>query len=210
MHDRVGSALSERVRALSRASNNMERSRRLLRQARLDGLGDRDRSLSPENGAAWDTLLTGITPDPQPPSAASSFASNSAAAATNSTGSGPSTASTSMTSLGRPEASQMNDSADADAYEQHVIDCLSDSSSAEDEEEDVYELRGLNRTQAPWRSYAEVVTPNEPSRHGSTPDAEELGGWHRIISRLTERDDIPDEWWASAGLIRNLRREPTN
>ncbi|RDA94291.1 hypothetical protein CP533_0552 [Ophiocordyceps camponoti-saundersi (nom. inval.)] len=36
----------------------------------VDGLGDRDRSLSPE---VWDTLLTTLTPDPQPPSAGSSF-----------------------------------------------------------------------------------------------------------------------------------------
>ncbi|RCI12480.1 hypothetical protein L249_1167, partial [Ophiocordyceps polyrhachis-furcata BCC 54312] len=38
----------------------------------VDGLGDRDRSLSPE---VWDTLLTTLTPDPQPPSAGSSFSS---------------------------------------------------------------------------------------------------------------------------------------
>lgn len=38
----------------------------------LDGLGDRDRSLSPE---VWDTLLSTLTPDPQQPSAGSSFAS---------------------------------------------------------------------------------------------------------------------------------------
>ncbi|PHH69934.1 hypothetical protein CDD80_6350 [Ophiocordyceps camponoti-rufipedis] len=38
----------------------------------LDGLGDRDRSLSPE---VWDTLLSTLTPDPQPPSAGSSFSS---------------------------------------------------------------------------------------------------------------------------------------
>lgn len=37
-----------------------------------DGLGDRERSLSPE---VWDTLLTTLTPDPQPPSANTSFAS---------------------------------------------------------------------------------------------------------------------------------------
>ncbi|KAG5995728.1 hypothetical protein E4U54_002787 [Claviceps lovelessii] len=38
----------------------------------VDGLGDRDRSLSPE---MWDTLLSTLTADPQPPSASSSFAS---------------------------------------------------------------------------------------------------------------------------------------
>lgn len=41
-------------------------------QSRVDGLGDRQRSLSPE---MWDTLLTTLTPDPEPPSLNSSFAS---------------------------------------------------------------------------------------------------------------------------------------
>ncbi|KAG9255719.1 uncharacterized protein F5Z01DRAFT_635336 [Emericellopsis atlantica] len=41
-----------------------------------NGLGDRTRSPSPGH---WDTLLTTLTPDPQPPSASTSFVSNSAA-----------------------------------------------------------------------------------------------------------------------------------
>lgn len=41
----------------------------------LDGLGDRDRSLSPE---VWGTLVSTLTPDPQPPSAGSSFVSAAA------------------------------------------------------------------------------------------------------------------------------------
>ncbi|SPN97510.1 uncharacterized protein DNG_01024 [Cephalotrichum gorgonifer] len=40
-----------------------------------DGLGDRERSMSPDPNGTWDTLLTTLTPDPQPPSAGSSFAS---------------------------------------------------------------------------------------------------------------------------------------
>ncbi|EFX01354.1 hypothetical protein CMQ_6296 [Grosmannia clavigera kw1407] len=46
----------------------------------VDGLGDRSRSLSPEGDGAWDTLLTTLTPDPQPPSLGSSFASTTAPA----------------------------------------------------------------------------------------------------------------------------------
>lgn len=38
----------------------------------IDGLGDRQRSMSPE---MWDTLLSTMTPDPEPPSVSSSFAS---------------------------------------------------------------------------------------------------------------------------------------
>jgi hypothetical protein len=197
--------LSERVQALNRASNNMERSRRLMRQARLDGLGDRDRSLSPEGGATWDTLLTSITPDPQPPSVGSSFASTSAsasaaaAAAATSSNSGLASTSTSMTNLQRTEDSPT------------LRDCdISDSDSGTDEEDDdMYELQDYNRTRGDrfWRSYADVVTAraDRVAQSSGTGDTEQLGGMHRIISRLAERDDIPDEWWAGAG----LRREPT-
>ncbi len=58
----------------------------------VDGLGDRQRSLSPEDN--WDTLLTTITPDQQLPSADSSFTSASAASLPLSH---PMTASTSLT-----------------------------------------------------------------------------------------------------------------
>ena len=47
----------------------------------VDGLGDRRRSFSPEDNAAWDTLLTTITPDERLPSASSSFTSATASAA---------------------------------------------------------------------------------------------------------------------------------
>ena len=56
----------------------------------MNGLGDRDRSLSPEG---WDTLSATLTPDPQPPSASSSFASTAAShnagTSTNTSMSGP-------------------------------------------------------------------------------------------------------------------------
>jgi hypothetical protein len=193
--------LSERVQALNRASNNMERSRRLLRQARLDGLGDRDRSLSPEGGAAWDTLLTSITPDPQPPSLGSSFASisASAAAATLSSSSAPASASTSMTSLERTQ----------DSPTLRECDISDSGSNTEDDEEDMYELNDYPRPRGDrfWRSYADVVTARADRVAQSTGmgDTEHLGGMHRIISRLAERDVIPESWWAGAG----LRREPT-
>ncbi|KAI1105299.1 hypothetical protein F4804DRAFT_304468 [Jackrogersella minutella] len=47
-----------------------------------DGLGDRDRSLSPEGDGVWDTLQSTLTPDPQPPSVGSSFASTTVSTAT--------------------------------------------------------------------------------------------------------------------------------
>lgn len=176
----------------------IRQSRRTLRQARLDGLGDRDRSLSPENGAAWDTLLTSITPDPQPPSAGSSFAS-SAAAAASSSGSGPASASTSMTSIDRRAESPV------------LRDCDISDTNSDEEDEDIYELQDVSRIHGDrfWRTYADVVTTRDLAARNGGTDTDHLGGMHRIISGLASRDEIPDEWWASAGLSRNLRREPT-
>lgn len=150
----------------------------------MNGLGDRDRSLSPE----WDTLLGSITPDPQPPSVGSSFASASAWASAAATSSlGPESANTPMTSLGLSEDSPT------------LGDCISES----EDEEDMYELQDpsrATRSERFWRTYADVVTPQ----------AGDLGGMQRIISGLASREDIPDDWWAGAGLSRvgaGLRRD---
>jgi hypothetical protein len=50
-------------------------------------------------------------------------------------------------------------------------------------------------------SYADVAGAN---RGAQSPDTS-LEGMAHIISRLAERDDIPESWWASVG----LRREPS-
>jgi hypothetical protein len=215
--------LTERVQALNRASSHLARARRLTRQARLDGLGDRDRSLSPgslgespavatsfslplspgmDSGAGWDTLLTSITPDPQPPTAGSSFASNSAAAAASSSSSGPSSASTSMTSVQTDEI--------------HICETSDSGSNTEDEEEDMYEFRPFSGDRGEarfWTTYAEAASrrADRAARvDGRIGGRDNLDGMHDIISGLAQQDHIPDEWWASAGLSRNLRREPTS
>ena len=74
----------------------------------------------------------------------------------------------------------------------------------------MYELQDFNgsrRGDRFWRTYADVVTARADRAARQDTD---LGGMHRIISRLARRDEIPDNWWTSAGLSRNLRREPTN
>jgi hypothetical protein len=38
----------------------------------------------------------------------------------------------------------------------------------------------------------------------------ELQQMHTILDRLVRRDDIPDEWWETAGLSRTIRRELNN
>ena len=154
----------------------------------MDGLGDRDRSLSPDGeSAVWDTLLRTITPDPQPPSASSSFASTSASARVTASNTAPASANTSMTSQGMNEESRT------------VPDCdISDSSEIDD---DVQERR-----EQFWRAYGNHITAHS-SRAGhniSSGETDSLEGMQGIISRLAAREDIPDQWWAGAG----LRREP--
>lgn len=95
---RVEQAEIERGRArdeVERAREQVERARARVDRAReqlaradspgsvyriaesfVDGLGDRERSLSPEGEGSWDAIL--IRPDPQPASASSSFASTAA------------------------------------------------------------------------------------------------------------------------------------
>ncbi|OAA70096.1 hypothetical protein LEL_09912 [Akanthomyces lecanii RCEF 1005] len=61
-----------RLAQLTRNAHARHRSQTTRRSTGVDGLGDRERSMSPEG---WDTLLTTLAPDPQPPSANTSFAS---------------------------------------------------------------------------------------------------------------------------------------
>jgi len=156
----------------------------------MDGLGDRDRSLSPDGGsAAWDTLLRTITPDPQPPSASSSFASSSASARVTATNTASASANTSMTSLGMNEGSRT------------VLDCdISDSSEIDEETREERENF--------WRAYGDHSTehPSRAGQNGGSGETDDLEGMQGIISRLAAREDIPDQWWAGAG----LRREPTS
>ncbi|ELR04592.1 hypothetical protein GMDG_06874 [Pseudogymnoascus destructans 20631-21] len=115
-------------------SENNSAERRRFRLPRVDGLGDRERSLSPGGDGEWDTLLTTISPDPQPPSAGSSFASTSASDAASSVP----TSTSSATSIGPPievdygtsfenicEYVEANSpSSDPDEEEQEMLDFL--------------------------------------------------------------------------------------
>lgn len=172
----------------------------------FDGLGDRERSLSPEV-AAWDTLLSSIAPDPQAPSAGSSFASSAAAAAS----SGPVSAGTSMTSH---DAVSANDSGDAN----YDICEASDPPTGDEDDDEDSELRGVNHTARRLnRTYADAMLVDEVARYTRRSaeadrnpwdgEGEGIHGLQQIIAGLSERDDVPDEWWASAGVSRNMRRD---
>lgn len=76
-----------RLQRMSRATQAMSRpARRHHHQSNFDGLGDRERSFSPDDDQ-WATMLTSIPPDERVPSARSSF--TSAAASSTSASSNP-------------------------------------------------------------------------------------------------------------------------
>lgn len=164
----------------------------------VDGLGDRNRSLSPEDDDVWDTLLSSITPDPQPPSVGTSFASTSApaSAATSQTTTSNSAAQTSLTTP---------DGLYGELDAEHPCESGGDNSDTESEEL----WSGVRRLR---RSYADIVG-RATSRAGGreNEDLEMMGGgvddMQRIVRNLARREDIPDEWWAEVGLSRSLPRE---
>ncbi|KAK4203279.1 hypothetical protein QBC40DRAFT_26852 [Triangularia verruculosa] len=176
--------------AESRRRNNAQRSA-LAPTSGVDGLGDRTRSLSPEGGDAWETLLTTIAPDPQPPSVGSSFASATAsAAATQST-----VAASSRTSFTNPETIDVEPASGCD-----------NSDTDEDELEEDIRNYLLPRARSTGQSWADVA-----GRSGSSSDDPSVFGGveaiQRLVRNLAQREDIPDDWWAEVGLSRTLSRE---
>lgn len=161
----------------------------------VDGLGDRDRSLSPEGDGVWDTLQSTLTPDPQPPSVGSSFAST--VSATTSETNGTNSVNTSMTTPNEEI--------------EPPCDTVTDNPGS-DSEDDGEERPSRQTTPRGWRSYADVAaeahsTQPTESVDASDHDREWLSGMHRIVRGLASRDDIPDEWWAQAGLSRSMSWE---
>ncbi|CRK25168.1 hypothetical protein BN1723_013526 [Verticillium longisporum] len=104
----------------AQTSVNRRAWRRLRSSVAVDGLGDRTRSMSPE---VWDTLLTTLTPDPQPPSAGSSFASASASSSA-AISQRRSAAASSRTSFTDPEPSHENAERQVDAAVGGIIPLL--------------------------------------------------------------------------------------
>lgn len=171
-------------------------------ESHFDGLGDRDRSLSPEGDGVWDTLLSSITPDPQPPSVGTSFASTSA----------PASAATSQTTSNSARSSNTSLTAPATRLTPFDFDFPCESSGETDTEGDDEEETGENTLRRFGRSYADVVARSRS--HAQTQSQREdddllsVESMQRIVRNLARREDIPDEWWAEAGLSRSqLPRE---
>ncbi|KAJ4390426.1 hypothetical protein N0V85_007231 [Neurospora sp. IMI 360204] len=165
---------------------------------RLDGLGDRNRSLSPEGDHVWDIFTTTLTPDPLTPSSGSSSASASASAVASQNAAAPSVG----TSVTVPDALV------EDVELEPSCESGGENSDTESDEEDELDVNPLTRfppsLSSIRRSYADVT------RNDSNDDSLEIlggmGGLQRIVRNLATREDVPDEWWAEAGLSRMLSR----
>jgi hypothetical protein len=152
-----------------------------------DGLGDRERSIGPED--TWQTFLTTIPPDDRTPSAASSFTSAMASAsASNLDSNAPSSA----TSLTEPTITE------------HECDESATDADSSDEEPAIHGDPPIERnTIQPWRS---MIHSRSAILHHDLEITDELDDMQRIIAGLAQRSDIPDDWWAGAGLYRHLPR----
>jgi hypothetical protein len=226
---------------------------RTPRSLPVDGLGDRDRSLSPE---VWDTLLSTLTPDPQPPSAGSSFASAAA-----SQGAGPSNAPPTAPELPGEvmdpacESGHENSDDEETYYGYPGYRSISQAHQRLDQLVPDYNLDGpsdgphaqrpdssgpsrpgqnsgdvlanhysmlLNTSWVDQTSHAgsedergvDRLRPFREGSAGSGPGThtgdEEWLGMQRIVRSLAAREDIPDEWWAEAGLNRTLPQDEPN
>ncbi len=195
-----------------------------------DGLGDRDRSLSPEGDGVWDTLQSTLTPDPQPPSIGSSFASTTVSAATSHGTSANLSTNTSVTSPdgeaeAEPPCDHEFDDDEEDGPESEDGDDVAAAAAVMAAVTAAERHTGPSRRSMPLssdrRSYADFManlmfdaTPPPPPQRddggngsGGGDRPEWLSGMHRIVRGLASRQDIPDEWWAEAGLSRSMRYE---
>ena len=243
----------------------------------MDGLGDRDRSLSPDHGV-WDTLLSTLTPDPQPPSVGSSFTSAATASAFASAAPSQGVTGSSNTSLTVPEVDDEimggeqfcesgcehsesdEDNDDETGLTSHPIgnsvlqsmrprsvpDYNLDGTADMDLSAPDASMRHPSRRDAPSpertfdprrprlmrRSVGEgwldgvnasrssvrgnpvpgqaVAETTISSSNNNPVEDDPWGGMQRIVRNLARREDIPDEWWAEAGLSRTLPQESPN
>ncbi|KAJ9215745.1 hypothetical protein DTO166G4_2582 [Paecilomyces variotii] len=211
------------LRRVGHRSVNGANSQDPHRRSIIDGLGDRERSFSPDDDQehdAWETLLTTITPDVQLPSADSSFTS---AAASASTGASRNTTNTS-TNSSHTLPSSLDSSAAMhmilDPYPELLNPCDWPSSDSDTEAEPDLSSRPSTTR---YRRHRLLDSLRRPAGVGSTQDSQppipavafsfsqetadpDLQQMQAMLNRLVNREDIPDDWWAAAGLSRTMGR----
>lgn len=149
----------------------------------------------------WDTLLSSITPDPQPPSVGTSFASTSATPSAAPSQTTANSVQSSHTHVTGPAALDALVDFDFD----HACESGGDNTDTDCDEEDNSRENELRRF---GRSYADVVARSRSRRDDNDFDLlRDVESMQRIVRTLARREDIPDEWWAEAGLSRSLPRE---
>ena len=203
-------------------SRSENRENRHAREPLLDGLGDRQRSLSPDNETnAWDTLLTTITPDPSLPSAASSYGSGSAPVTSDLSRAGaPRSPPTSSQALPNFDSASTTVPVVLDPYPEFLNPCdYPSSDSSSESESDHSHLTRLNRTDRQRLRRARRAQVG--STMGSQPPIPtisvsfstaipELQQVQTILERLSHREDIPEDWWAGLSRTVSRRLHPNN
>ncbi|OQD76938.1 hypothetical protein PENDEC_c003G06784 [Penicillium decumbens] len=189
-----------------RTGSSLSRSNR---ESAIDGLGDRQRSLSPDaerETDVWDTLLSTITPDSTLPSTDTSFSSTSAS------GTDPSRNPTSRTSGASSQTQPSSRAAHLalDPYPDHLTPC---DFPSDDEDTPVH--RGFGASSLPLSLRRSTGLHSTMSSHPPIPTISfsfsdsgdsDLQQMQAILDRLARREDIPDDWWAGAGLSRTMGR----
>jgi hypothetical protein len=94
-------------------------------------------------------------------------------------------------------------------------DPVNDESEDFEEDEQHPNEPSHQQTTGRRRSYADVVSElaRQSPEAADLTDAgrlEWLSGMHRIVRALASRVDIPDEWWAQAGLSRSMSWDDSN
>ena len=168
-----------------------------------DGLGDRRRSLSPED--TWETLLTTIAPDERLPSASSSFTSASASISTSASASvirfnastQPTTARTTPSAVSQtgnalsnvcddPTDSEWDDMDTSFNYHLDFPRPVPDTNYLRD----IDDLQTLSQRISPsTRTLSEAV---------------EARALRQVIDTLLRHEPVPDELWTSAGFVPSL------
>lgn len=226
-YSRPDGPIGERTRESRTRSSRPRSHREEVDQQRsaIDGLGDRQRSASPddERDDAWETLLTTITPDVNLPSTDSSFTS-AAALSTN-----PTRAPGSPRSAPSQPSGSQGPSATVhmilEPYPEFLNPCdFPDYTTGSDTEpESDFDLRASgSRNRHRHRSRLLGVGSTQDSqppiprlsRTSTLPSISSLihqdpssdVDMNNILERLLHREDLPDEWWATAGLSRTIGR----
>lgn len=194
---------------------SVNEARRSHREPTVDGLGDRQRSLSPDHDQdndPWQTLLTTITPDANLPSADSSFTSASASA-TNGSRDGTS-ANTSQTLPSSLDSTGPTMHMVLDPYPEYFNPCDFSSSDSEAEPDSDPSHRQfyrnyhahLQRAARSADAYSSAMGRRPPIPTASltftNPTIHQDAQHHlqNMMEQLAQRENIPDILWATAGL----------